>query len=159
MAATEPLDIKEDMVFKLSHKRSPSDVKLRSLEWAIVTQLNGEKTVAQIGEILALSPEETQAMFTRLRDEGLLVLVGTPEKDSRVPLEVFDHILFRLTYYLGPVASVIMEDVLADLKRKRENLERRQLAILVELLSLEISNPDNRYEFQKEMLKKIKGLI
>ncbi|RMI02428.1 MAG: hypothetical protein D6681_10445 [Calditrichaeota bacterium] len=159
MPDNDRFHIQGDMVFKLSHKRSPSEVKLRSLEWAIVTQLNGEKTVDQISEILALSPEEAQAMFGRLMAEGLLELVRVPETNTFVPPEVFNEIEQRYTYYVGPVANILIEDLLAEMKRNRQNLERKQLPLLVELLGLEISSPEKRLEFQKFMLQKIKELV
>ncbi|RMF60311.1 MAG: hypothetical protein D6748_04375 [Calditrichaeota bacterium] len=156
MAADENVRIHQDMVFKLSPRRSPSEVKLRSMEWAIVTQLNGEKSVAQIAEILALSPEETEEMFTRLMEAGLLELVKMPEKNSFVSAEFFEEIEYQFTYFVGPVASVLIEDVLGELKRSRNNIEKKQLPLFIELLSLEISDEDKRYQFQKIMLKKLK---
>lgn len=155
----ERFRIHEDMIFKLSHKRSPSEVKLKSMEWAIVTQLNGEKTVAQIGEILSLNPDETHSMFTRLMEEGLLELVNVPERNPFVPDEIFDEIEYQLTYFLGPVAGIIVDDTLTELKRNRKNMEKKQLAFLVELLTLEISSEEKRFEFQKRMLNKIKGIV
>lgn len=151
--------IHETMVFKLGNKRSPSEVKLKSLEWAIITQLNGEKTVGQIGEILALSPEENRAMFVRLMKEGLLDLVKAPEQNPYVPAEIYEELEYQFTYYVGPVASIILEDMLVELKRHKENLEKRQLPLLVELLTLEISTDEKKYKFQKKMLNKIKGLV
>jgi tagatose-1,6-bisphosphate aldolase len=156
MALSDPSQIREEMVFKLSNQRSPSDVKLKTLEWAIVTQLNGEKTVAQIGEILSLSPEENRVMFVRLMREGLLELVQAPEEDPHVSPEIFEELEYQFTYYLGPVASIILEDILIELKRTRESLEKKQLPLLIELLSLEISNEDKKHEFQKQMLKKLR---
>lgn len=159
MAQNDHSQIHEEMIFRLSPRRSPSEVKLKSLEWAIVTQLNGEKTVAQIGETLALSPEETRAMFVRLMKEGLLDLVQVPEQNPYVPAEIFEELEYQLTFYVGPVATILLEDTLTELKRNRENLEKRQLPLLVELLTLEISSDGKKHEFQKQMLKKIKGLV
>lgn len=159
MALNNHFPIHEKLVFKLSNKRSPSEVKLRSLEWAIVTQLNGEKTVGQIGEVLALNPDETHEMFERLMEEGLLELVESPGDDPYVPEEILEDIEYQLTYHIGPVAGFLIDDILEDLKRSREKLDCKQLPLFVELLSLEISNVDKRHEFQKQMLKKIKELM
>ena len=156
MVDSENFRIHQDMVFKLSPRRSPSEVKLRSMEWAIVTQLNGEKSVAQIAEILALNPEETEVMFSRLMHAGLLELVKMPEKNLFVTSDIFEEIEYQFTYYVGPVASILIEDLLADMKRNRSNIERKQLPLLIELLSLEISDEEKRHQFQKEMLKKMK---
>lgn len=152
-------EIREDMVFKVNKNKSPSGVKLRSLEWAIITQLNGEKSVAQVGETLALNPLETNAMFNRLMEEGLLELVGSPDKDPYVSPDVLDDLEYKFTIYVGPIASIILDDLLGELKRNRENLELGQLPLLTELISHEISSEDKRHEFRKQMLQKIKGLI
>ena len=159
MADNGQFEIHEDMIFKLSHKRSPSDVKLRSLEWAIITQLNGTLTVKQIGEILNLTPQETVEHFNRLRDEELLEWVGMSVNSNAVPREVLDELEYQFTYYVGPVAGILIEDLLTELKVSREHVEKNQLPMMIELLSLEISSEDKRFEFQREMLQKIKGVV
>ncbi len=151
--------IHDDMVFRVSSKRSPSEMKLKSLEWAIVTQLNGEKSVSQIGEILALNNDETHELFERLEKAGLLELVENSGNDPYVSAELFAEVEYRLTYYLGPVAAILIEDMLRELKRSKANLDKRQLPQLMELLAMEISSPEKRIEFQREMLQKLKGLI
>ncbi|HQU71009.1 MAG TPA: hypothetical protein PKV71_05275 [Calditrichia bacterium] len=160
MAEKSKPDILPDMVFKLSHKRSPSEVKLRSLEWAIVTQLDGVKSVGQIGEILALSWEETRAMFRRLKEEGLLVMLDASAPVQRdIPKGLLEKVEYEFTLHLGPVASVILEDILTELKRTRDTLEPGQVPLLVELISLEISHPEHRYKFEKSMLETIKAIV
>ena len=159
MANANGSPIREDMIFKLSSKRSPSEVKLKSLEWAIVTQLNSEKTVGQIADILALNMDEARVLFTRLMKEGLLDPVDNQTNAERVPASVIDDLEKQFTFHVGPVASIVLEDTLAEFKRHRENLEIRQFPLLIELLTLEISNLDKRYEFQKRMLEKIRGMM
>ncbi len=153
------ITIHDNMVFRVNSKRSPSEMKLKSLEWAIVTQLNGEKSVSQIGEILALNMDETHELFERLEKAGLLELVESNGNDPYVSAELFSELEYRLTYYLGPVAAILVDDMLRELKRSRANLDKRQLPQLVELLTMEISNDEKRIEFQREMLQKLKGLI
>ena len=155
MAAKQPIKILDDMVFRLSRKRSPQEVKLKALEWAVVTQLNGEKTVEQICEILALSEQEKQEIFSHLMQEGLLEIVGKTDQPSYIDTAILDEIEFQLKLHVGPVASVIIDDVLLELKRNRQNLEKKHLPVLVELLALEISNPEKRYQFQKKSLETI----
>lgn len=159
MAAPDGGDIHADMVFKLSQRRSPSEVKLKSLEWAIVTQLDGEKTVGQIGEILSLNAEEARAMFRRLRSEELLDLVGTVRTDPVVPEDLLEEIEYQFTYVVGPVASVVMDDIIEDMQRARGTLERRQLPLLVELIALEISDGEKRRRFQRQIFDRIKSLF
>ncbi len=151
--------IEDDMIFRLSHKRSPGDVKLKSLEWAVVTQLDGEKTVEIIGEILALSEEEKISIFSHLLQEGLLEYVGQRQSKSYVDAQLLDDIEYQFTLHMGPVAAVIMDEVLDQLGRDRTNLEIHQLSTLVELLSLEITNPQKQKAFKEEMVQKLITVI
>ena len=147
------------MVFKLSNKRSPKEVSLRSLEWAVVTQLNGEKTVGQIGETLALSEDELQHIFFNLIDEGLLDFIKTEDTDN-IPSPAFINNLERqFKMYVGPIADIIMNDTLNELKTTRQYIEKSQIPLLIELLSIHISSEKKRIEFQKVMLKEIKETL
>lgn len=147
-----------DMVFKLSSRKSPSEVNLKSFEWAIVTQLNGEKSVDQIGEILALDPVETIEMFERLQTEGLLEGVTVSRSDPYVSGDLLQQIETDFTFFVGPVASILIEDLLAEFKRNKNNLDKNSLPLFVEMLTLEIRSDEKKHEFQKKMLEKIKGL-
>jgi len=151
--------IEDDMIFRLSHKRSPGEVKLKSLEWAVVTQLDGEKTVEIIAEILALSEEEKISIFSHLLQEGLLEYVGQRQSKSYVDAALLDDIEYQFTLFMGPVASVIMDEVMDLLGRNRTNLEVHQLSTLVELLALEITSEEKQKAFKKEMVQKILTVI
>ncbi|RMG61338.1 MAG: hypothetical protein D6715_13840 [Calditrichaeota bacterium] len=146
------------MIFKLSNRRSPQEVKLKSLEWAVITQLNGEKTVAQIGEILALNQEELQDIFGRLIQEGLLELVNHSSTTQVVPQHLLKEIEYILTLYVGPIAAILVDDVLSEMKLERKSVEVRYLPFLVERLSYEITSPEKQLKFQREALEIIRDL-
>ena len=150
--------IRPEMIFKLNSRRSPQEVKLKSLEWAVITQLNGEKTVAQIAEILALNQEELQDIFGRLIEEGLLELVNQSSTNYVVPHHLLKEIEYVLTLYVGPIASILVDDVLTEMKIDRKNMEIRYLPFLVERLSYEIHSPEKQLNFQREALDIIRDL-
>lgn len=151
-------EIQPDMIFKLSNRRSAQEVKLRSLEWAVVTQIDGEKTVGQIAEILSLTPHEMREIFSRLIHERLLDLVGMPQDIAYIPKKILDDIQNQLMYFLGPVSEIVVEEVLDELNSTKSKFRKKKLPLLIELLSVEISNPKKRYEFQKRMLERMKEL-
>lgn len=158
MPTEKPEKLNSAMIFRLSSKRSPKEVSLKSLEWAVITQLNGEKTIGQIGEILTLNQNEALQIFSRLFSEGLLEFVKTQSEDHS-PAPVFLETLERqFKLYVGPVADIIVNDTLAELKTSREYLEKNQIPMLVELIGYQISNEKKRAQFQKEMLIEIEGL-
>lgn len=159
MAVEPPNKIEANMVFRLSNKRSPKEVSLRSLEWAVVTQLNGEKTVGQIGETLALSDEELQQIFFNLIEEGLLDFVKTEDTDNTPSPAFINKLERQFKMYVGPIADIIINDTLNELKTSRQYIEKSQIPFFIELLSIQISNEKKRAEFLKDMLNEIKEVL
>jgi len=151
--------IKSNMIFKLSNQRSPQEVNLKSLEWAVVTQLNGEKTVGQIGEILSLSDNEVLQIFSNLLDEGLLEYVRAENSDDAPSPAFINRLERRFKMYVGPIADIIINDTLTELKTSRQYLEKSQIPFFVEILSLQISSQKKRIQFQKDMLNEIKEMF
>ncbi len=153
------VEIHDDLIFIVNEEKTAPPEHLRSLEWAILTQLNGERTVGEIGEILSLDPEETVHLFQRLLKLGAIVLSQLHQMDHVVPEDVFEDLEYQFTYSLGPVAGIVLEDALATLKHSRETLKKRDFPQLIELLSLEIANRQKRHEFQRHMVDKLKRLL
>ena len=159
MPSEGPTEFDINMIFRLTNKRSPKEVSLKSLEWAVITQVNGEKTVAQIGETLALNQVELEEIFSRLVSEGLLEFVESKQPDTSPSPAFIKELERQFKLCVGPIADIILNDTLAELKTSRQYLEKEQIPLLVELLSLQISSEKKRTEFQKEMLIEIKGIF
>jgi hypothetical protein len=154
-----PSKVEANMVFQLSNKRSPKEVNLRSLEWAVVTQLNGKKTVGQIGETLSLSSDELQQIFFNLINEGLLDFVKAEEIDNSTSPAFIKELERQFKLYVGPVADIIITDTLTELKTSRQYIEKSQIPFFIELLSTQISSEKKRIQFQRDMLSEIKEVI
>ncbi len=157
--ANGKFEISDDMVFRLSDRKSPKDVKLRNIEWAVIIQLDGEKTVEQIAEILALSPIEVEDIFSNLLREGLLELVTVSAKKQIVGADVFQDIQQTLRSYVGPIADFLLEDALDKMNKKEQNFDSTSLPTLIELLSIKIDDPEKQLEFQTEIFEKYRDLI
>jgi hypothetical protein len=63
-----------------------------------------------------------------------------------------------LVKIIGPVASYIIDDVLADLNTERSRISKENAALLTEAISQQISDEDKRLKFQQEMLEYLKQL-
>ncbi len=159
LSSTKPLEIKNNMVFRLSNRRSPKEVKLLHLEWAVVTQLNGDRTVGEIADVLALSPEETHEIFQKLHKEGLLELVAYQNEEQNLPPEVFKEIQQELTLVLGPIASILLEDTINRMGKTHETFEKKYLPVLIDLLSNQINDFSKQIKFQKSIFEKLKPFL
>jgi len=156
---TTVTEINEQMVFSLKKDRSPQEVKLLQLEWAVITQLDGEKSVGQIAENLALNGKEIREIFKKLNQENLLELVDRSNEDQTIPLEFFDKLNHEMTYLLGPVAGIVVNDVLDVMRKDRNNFEKKYLASLIDLLTNQIDDPIKQIEFQKSIYKSVKSYL
>lgn len=144
-------EIAGNMVFRLSSRRSPKEVNLRNIEWAVVTQLDGEKTVDQIAGILALSPGETKEIFTRLLTERLLDLVTISSRSNLIDPEILARLEYELKTYVGPVAGYLVEETLEELNRNRDNLDVAILPVLIDLLTAKIGERERQIDFQRSI--------
>ncbi len=151
--------IDERMIFVVNNEKTAEDNDLLHLEWAVVSQLDGRKTVRQIAENLALNPTEVEEIFKKLVSDDLLVLVNKPEENIIVPSEFIKLVSHEMTHLLGPVASVIIEDIMDMMRLNKENIDRRNLPNLIDLLTNQIDDPVKQIEFQKNIYPQIKQYI
>ena len=147
------------MIFVVNADKSAEDNDLLHLEWAVVSQLDGRKSVRQIAENLSLNATEVEEIFKKLVAEDLLVLVSKPEENQIVPSEFLKLINHELTHLMGPVASIIMEDVMEMMRLSKDNFDSRNISNLVDLLTNQIDDPVKQVEFQKNIYPKIKQYI
>ncbi len=149
----------EYYVFALSRDKSPSEVTLRSAEWAIITQIDGQKTVGEIANILAMSYEEAINYFVGLYDVSLLRLITTRKSEKHiVPDSFFETLENELTRIIGPVAPYLIDDTLWNLDLIKENFIAEKVPQLIEAISDEIPDEEKRIAFQQVMLELIKEL-
>jgi hypothetical protein len=151
--------INDKMVFVVNNQQSPQDSDLLHLEWAVISQLDGQKSVGQIAENLALNAGEIQEIFRKLLKANLLVLVNRDAEDDYVPQEFFKQLNHDMTYMMGPVAGIILEDVLGMMNVNKEKLSKESLPSLIDLLTIQIDDPVKQIEFQKKVYPRIKSMF
>lgn len=159
MTQTEHPELNEFTIFCLSKDKSPAEVTLRSADWAVITQIDGQKSVAAIAEILALSVEEAVAQFASLQDKGLITFLSVDKSpEILVPESFFVTLETELTKLIGPVAPLVIEDVFWSMEVDKEVLQVNRTAELIEAISDEISDEKKKLIFQQKMLLLIKEM-
>jgi hypothetical protein len=148
-----------DVVFTIKQEKPEEGLDLKSTEWAVLTQIDGEKTVQSIINNLAFSEDEGLKIFYNLFAGGFVEVKDVRKKEQEVVSPTFfkalEEILIKI---IGPVAGYIIDDVLWEMDEKRDNFLKEQVPILTESISQEISDDEKRVQFQKEMLEIIKKL-
>ncbi len=148
-----------DTVFNISPSGSTSTVSLRPIEWQVLAQVNGERSVLEIGEILELNEFDVARIIYSLTTAGLLhEVVGGGSKFREITDEAFFGTLTEIyTEIIGPIGPVIIEDEIKLLGEDRNAFPQDKLAELVERISLEIADSKKRAEFQKRMVSLLRG--
>ncbi len=159
MPTDNQMNVTESGIFTIATGKSPSDVSLRSAEWAIITQIDGSKTIGEIALALAMTLEEAIDTFSGLVEKGLITFISTENlEESYLPPVFFENLEDQLTKIIGPVAPFILEDTLWSLDLKKEKFKAEKLAELIEAISDEIMDDSKKIDFQQIMLGLMKEL-
>lgn len=150
----------DNAIFALSKSKSPSEVTLRSAEWAVITQIDGHKTVKDISELLSLGNDEAIGLFNELVQKELIELQSMEEdKPDYVPAEFFNMLEAELTKVIGPVAPLILEDTIMEMDTNKDHYIPERIPELIEMVSEEIVDSQKKVKFQQIMLNQLKGMI
>jgi len=127
------------------------------MEWAIITQIDGEHTVQQIAQKLTFSDAEAIMIFNSLLSKGLIEIIAIKQPELKtVPPAFFTQLEKILIRFIGPVAVYVINDTLLELNARREKFPKNLAPELIELLSDEISDDNKKIQFQKQMLELLK---
>jgi len=149
-----------DIAFRLLPQKHAEDIVLKAGEWNILIHLNGMKTVGEIARELGMSEIETAKRLYRLLAAELITVAETAVRSAKriVGKTFFDIVQQELTWVMGPMAPLIIEDQVADMDEKISAFPRERAAELVEAISMEISDEGKRVDFQKKMLEILKKI-
>lgn len=148
-----------DAVFNISPSGSTSTVSLRPIEWQVLAQVNGERSVIEIGEILELNEFDVARIIYSLTTAGLLhEVIGGGQKFRDIADETFFETLTEIyTEIMGPIGPIIIEDEIKLLGEDINAFPQDKMAELVERISLEIADNKKRADFQKQMVSQLRG--
>jgi len=143
-----------EAVFNISPSGSTNTVSLKPIEWQVLAQINGERSVIEIGEILELHEFEVARIIYSLTTAGLLheVVGGKAMFRDIIDESFFKQLTESFTEIMGPLGPMIIEDEIKLLDEDRNAFPRDKAAELVERVSLEIADSGKRAAFQKEMV-------
>jgi len=141
-------------VFQRITKADLGEFSLDGKMLNILMSLDGQKDLAGIAEQQGLDLDTVQQVMSRLVDLGLAERVETDS--SSVDQEFLDYLTNQFLEAVGPIATVLMEDVARDLGYELANLPGNRAAELIIQLSQEIQQEERRNRFKQNMLNMIK---
>jgi hypothetical protein len=157
-------DIKEvlsstEAVFNISPSGSTNTVSLKPIEWQVLAQINGERSIVEIAELLELHEFEVAKIVFSLTTAGLLHEAEYTKTMYRDVVDdlFFDQLTSIFTEVIGPIGPVIIDDEIRLLGEDRAAFPQNKAAELVERISLEIADGAKRAQFQKQMVAVLRG--
>jgi hypothetical protein len=81
-----------------------------------------------------------------------------PPPEKMMGREFFKKVDGELAKALGPIASVIVDDQIAEMGEQRDAFPQDKAAELVEAVSSEIADEGKRIRFQRSMLEVLRDL-
>lgn len=151
------MKLNKNAICRLVTGKMPGEVSLNSMEWAIITQIDGERTIDEIARKLTFSLPEALQIFNALLDKGLIEISKVKEIEIKaVSPKFFNQLEKILIKFIGPVAIYVINDSLMELDAERSKFPKTMAPELIELLSEEISDETKKIEFQKQMLTLLK---
>lgn len=149
-----------EAVFNINPSGSTTTVSLKPIEWQVLAQINGERSVLEISEILDLHDFEVAKIIYSLTTAGLLHEVAGAQRTFKevVQESFFEELTTNFTEVMGPIGPVIIDDEIELMGEARDAFPQAKAAELVERVSLEISDSGKRADFQKKMVQVLKGV-
>jgi len=149
-------------IFRLS-SRPNREFSLRSEDWAVLRDIDGEKTVGEVADATQFNELQTSRIIVRLFDLGLVESAGEAIPHEAIVETVDENLLNKvekeLMVAIGPMAPIVIEDCAESLGHKRSELPRDVVPALLERLADEIPDSSRRVRFQESMLEIMKQLF
>ena len=142
------------MVFRRVTRDDASEFSLDGQMLSVLMELDGRKSVAVVAKNTALSMGVMRRVVSKLLELNLIEPVE--EAVSTLDKDFFDYLKSQLALAIGPIAEVIIEDIVIDLGHSLSQFPSYGAAELVDLSSREIQREEKRNSFKQNMVKKIR---
>ena len=139
-----------DLFFRKKIRKDSDEISLDADMIRLLIAIDENKSLHQIAEEVDMETTTLKKTLTKLLKQGLIEPV---KKDVPYLDYVFlEALRINLSKVIGPMAEILIEDVVAEMELKTSEIPVNQAAELINNLSLEIPDEKNRIEFKKSML-------
>ena len=139
-----------DLYFRKVIRKDSDEISLDADMIRLLIAIDENKSLYQVAEEVDMQATTLKTTLSKLLEQGL---IETIKKD----IAYLDHLFLEalrinLSKVIGPMAEILIEDVVEDMNLKASEIPANQAAELINNLSLEIPDEKDRIEFKKSML-------
>jgi hypothetical protein len=147
--------------FKATGHTPHATVKLKGKDWDVLHALGEEEfSVAELASKLNQKEMDIAGIIYTLVEADVVEagVASQPIHKETIDEKIFKAVENELIQLIGPVASIIIDDVIEGLGEGRSNFPKDKMPALVEGITNEIYDPQKQVSFQQFMLRQIKSL-
>ena len=139
-----------DLYFRKVIRKDSDEISLDADMIRLLIAIDENKSLYRVAEEVDMQATTLKSTLSKLLEQGLIEPV---KKD----IAYLDHLFLEalrinLSKVIGPMAEILIEDVVEDMNLKASEIPANQAAELINNLSLEIPDEKDRIEFKKSML-------
>ena len=139
-----------DLYFRKVIRKDSDEISLDADMIRLLIAIDENKSLYQIAEEVDMQATTLKTTLSKLLEQGLIEPV---KKDIPYLDRLFlEALRINLSKVIGPMAEILIEDVVDDMNLTASEIPTNQAAELINNLSLEIPEEKNRIEFKKSML-------
>lgn len=139
-----------DLFFRKIIRKDSDEISLDADMIRLLIAIDENKSLHQIAEEVEMETTTLKKTLSKLLNQGLIEPV---KKDIPYLDRVFlEALRINLSKVIGPMAEILIEDVVAEMELKTSEIPVNQAAELINNLALEIPDEKDRIEFKKSML-------
>jgi len=142
------------IVFRQIVKDDLGDISIDSRLLRVFLAFDGKKTLERVAKETNLDMEDMREIISRLMSIELV----EPANKAMLTLdkEFIDYLTSQLSRALGPIAGLLIEEVVAEMGYSLKQFPSAQAAELIDLLAREIQRDEKKNPFKMNMVNKIK---
>jgi hypothetical protein len=140
-----------ELFFRKIIRKDSDEISLDADMIRLLIAIDENKSLYQIAEEVDMETTTLKKTLSKLLEQRLIEPV---KKDVPYLDHVFlEALRINLSKIIGPMAEILIEDVVAEMQLKTSEIPVNQAAELINNLSLEIPDEKDRIEFKKSMLR------
>jgi hypothetical protein len=150
-------DISPDWIFKYTDKNIKGEWTFNVMILNVLYEIDGKSTLFEISQKLKLNDDAIKKIIYYLYKIRLIELVKNKNSSNGDTLgsNFFDFIEDEFTNVVGPVATLMIDEILDDMGFDRASFPKKRVSELIQNLILECDDSLEKKHFIKIMMGKI----
>ena len=138
--------------FKKANLNIDGDIVLSSQEFRLLSLIDEKKEIGLIARESGMDIDDFKGHMAKFYKMGLIIPV-VKKIIQRYGPDFLQEIISILTYHVGPVANIIMTDILSDMDIRDKKIPVDDFGKLLSKITDEISDTNQKIEFNNQVKK------